>query len=521
MALDLPPSGATGASELIAAVDRLQDGLAITDAGGLFTYMNPSHAAMFDYGSPAELIGKPWTTIYQPEIADWFQQFVMPRLFSNGAWRGEAVGISAFGRLVPQEVSLTVSAAGGIICATRDIKARKKDEASLELLRNWLSGAELQAQVQRKLDRTCHDIANFLLAADAQLAAAQALAGDDERLAPHIERIGRALTGARETAASALSKSTGSSDPPPSLDLVALATRAADLAAREDGGPGRLQVRTDLIAAFGDVDSIVFMRALTNLLRNALEAGGEGDVELTVAATAPAFPFADAPRWRSRDVLPDNCVAISIRDTGCGIEPDHLSQIFNAFFSTKTGMRGATRGLGLDAVMELVTRATGVVSVQSLRGFGSQFDLILPVSELIPQIAAPPRSLEGLGHTVAIVDDDPLWRDRIERDLAARSFTIARFTRPEEALAAICEGNLDPSCIVIDFHFGGASVFDGAELATRIAAFDEEIPLVCFSSVRPTGAMAFHEALDKRDGVEALGDAVSRLANAQLDHATA
>ena len=47
------------------------------------------------------------------------------------------------------------------------------------------------------------------------------------------------------------------------------------------------------------------------------------------------------------------------------------------------------------------------------------------------------------------------------------------------------------------------------------------ISRVCWSSVRPPGATAFHEALDKRDGVEALGDAVSRLANTQLDHATA
>jgi len=499
-------------ADVFSAVDRLQDGIAITDASGVYTYMNQSHAAMFDYGSPAELIGKPWSAIYQPDVADWFQQFVMPRLFSNGAWRGEAVGISATGRLVPQEVSLTVSAGGGIICATRDITARKQDEALFTRLREWLADAEMQAQVQHKLDRTCHDIANFLLAADARLAAAQTIAARDDRLSPHLDRLAAALAGARETAASARSKNdAGASDPPPSLDLVALAVRAGDLAAREEGRTGRLNVITEVNAAYGDVDPIIVMRALMNLLRNAFEAGGERDVEMIVAATPPPFPAPDAPNWRSREALPVSRVTISIRDYGCGIAPDHLSQIFNAYFSTKTGIMVANRGLGLDAVMELVARTDGVVSVQSIRGLGSQFDLILPASVVLRSATSAPRVLEGLHRKVAVVDDDPQWVDRIERELASRGFTIARFARPEEALQAIDDGDLDLSCMVIDFHFGGTSALDGAELATRISASGEPLQLVCFSSAQLEEHGPFHAVIDKRGDIAALGDVVTRL----------
>jgi two-component system NtrC family sensor kinase len=96
-----------------------------------------------------------------------------------------------------------------------------------------------------------------------------------------------------------------------------------------------------------------------NLLINACEAMEEGGT-LTIRS----------------DFHPDtNTVAMSIRDTGTGIEEKDLARIFDPFFSTKK--KGT--GLGLSVVNGIVTRHNGKVEIDSTPGKGTEFRVILPL----------------------------------------------------------------------------------------------------------------------------------------------
>ena len=64
-----------------------------------------------------------------------------------------------------------------------------------------------------------------------------------------------------------------------------------------------------------------------------------------------------------------------VRDTGEGIAPEHLSEIFQPFFSSK-GSRGT--GLGLAATRKVAREHGGDVAVRSTLGEGTVFTLILP-----------------------------------------------------------------------------------------------------------------------------------------------
>ena len=74
-------------------------------------------------------------------------------------------------------------------------------------------------------------------------------------------------------------------------------------------------------------------------------------------------------------------VGIEIVDTGAGINPDHLAQIFQPFFTTKQAGRGT--GLGLAIVQETVRTHGGRITVESEPGKGTSFMIQLPVAEHI------------------------------------------------------------------------------------------------------------------------------------------
>ena len=72
-----------------------------------------------------------------------------------------------------------------------------------------------------------------------------------------------------------------------------------------------------------------------------------------------------------------NYVAVSIRDTGSGIAPNDLKQIYDPFFSTKTSSGGT--GLGLSITYGLVSEIGGQIEVESQVGEGTCFTVKLPL----------------------------------------------------------------------------------------------------------------------------------------------
>ncbi|BAU27969.1 two-component system NtrC family sensor kinase [Aneurinibacillus soli] len=73
-------------------------------------------------------------------------------------------------------------------------------------------------------------------------------------------------------------------------------------------------------------------------------------------------------------------VCLHIEDTGCGIAPDRLEEIFHPFFTTKEARRGT--GLGLSVSLGIARAHNGRIEVTSNPGAGSRFTLLLPAAPL-------------------------------------------------------------------------------------------------------------------------------------------
>jgi two-component system, sporulation sensor kinase E len=70
----------------------------------------------------------------------------------------------------------------------------------------------------------------------------------------------------------------------------------------------------------------------------------------------------------------DRRVAISFSDTGIGIKPEHLSRIFDLYFTTK--QQGS--GIGLSMVYRTIQMHDGEIEVESTPGIGTTFRMFLP-----------------------------------------------------------------------------------------------------------------------------------------------
>jgi PAS domain S-box-containing protein len=115
----------------LAAVEAARDGIAIVNSAQEYTYLNQAHLKLYGYDSSTQLVGKTWRELYYPDEIRRLEQDIFPIVSRQGHWHGEAIGKRRDGSTYFQEVSLTSTADGGLICLCRDITERKLAEAEI------------------------------------------------------------------------------------------------------------------------------------------------------------------------------------------------------------------------------------------------------------------------------------------------------------------------------------------------------------------------------------------------------
>ena len=114
-----------------AAMKASMDGMAIIDHCGVCTYLNDAYAKIFGYGEPERLIGASWEMFFFNEELARLKEQIMPAVWRDGSWRGEAYGLKVNGGSVPLEISISSVVGGGLVQVVRDITERKKVEDTL------------------------------------------------------------------------------------------------------------------------------------------------------------------------------------------------------------------------------------------------------------------------------------------------------------------------------------------------------------------------------------------------------
>ncbi len=224
-------------------------------------------------------------------------------------------------------------------------------------------------------------------------------------------------------------------------------------------------------------DTARLRQVLLNLLGNAVKFTHEGEVVLTVEATALEEP---PP---ATEGLPLHELHFAVRDTGIGIPADRMDRLFQSFSqidSSTTRKYGGT-GLGLAISKQLVEMMDGRIWVESEVGVGSIFHFTIRAR----QAPAPrPVYMRGelptlKGKRVLIVDDNATNRRVLVHRVRAWGMHPSEVASPLKALAQL-RGEEPYDVVLVDYWM---PEMDGEEMARAAKKVRPRLPIILLSSV--------------------------------------
>ncbi|MFY3383134.1 PAS domain-containing hybrid sensor histidine kinase/response regulator [Paracidovorax sp. MALMAid1276] len=480
---------------LEAVINSALDAIICVDQHQRITVFNPTAAALFQC-SAGDALGSTLDRF----LPDATQALAFAQLTTQ-ALLGEMTALTASGKELAVEVSVSFErhAEGETTTVfARDLTGRKKAEAHRNELEAQLRESHKMQAMGTMAGGIAHDFNNILgaILGNVELAKADCTAhAPGSPVLESLQEIDKAGRRARDLVRQIL---TFSRNERPRRTAVALAEVAHDTERllRVTLPPSidlHMQLQQGLPPVLGDATQVE--QALLNLCTNAVHAiqgqGAErGSIHVEAAVVQP-------DQWLSErlGLAPADYVALTVRDTGPGMEAATLERIFEPFYTTKPVGQGT--GLGLAVVHGVMRTHEGAVDVQSSPGHGARFTLYFPVAVadapaptdepadvvVAPQSSPPPTDNPGCTPPprkphVMYVDDDQALVFLVQRLLRRQGYAVSGFTDPHEATAAL---RAAPECydlLVTDYNMPG---FCGVDLVREARLIRPDLPVALAS----------------------------------------
>ncbi|MGD9504839.1 MAG: ATP-binding protein [Syntrophobacteraceae bacterium] len=179
-------------------------------------------------------------------------------------------------------------------------------------------------------------------------------------------------------------------------------------------------------------------------------------------------------------VQPGSYVALTVNDTGVGMDENAMAHIFEPFFTTKE--KGKGTGLGLSTVYGIVKQSNGHIWAYSEPGLGSVFHVYLPRVNGADHRAVTKKdqgaaALDG-SETVLLVEDEGVVRNLIRNVLEAHGYKVLEAGDGLEALEICGNWKAEIHLLVTDVIMPG---MNGRELATRLAVSRPDLKILYMS----------------------------------------
>ncbi len=410
-------------------VETTSDFVWEVDKRGCFSYASPTIKGILGY-EPQELLGKNPFDLMPPDVAQGVAEsfrkiFIERKPFE----RMESVHLHKDGHPVVLEASgIPIISAKGELLGYRGIDRDVTERIRLEEERKKMEG---QLQQLQKLEAIgtlaggiAHDYNNLLSVIMGNITLAKEDAAGNKEVELYLENAEVALSRAQDLTSLLITFSKGGA---PVMEVGSIAHFLRDTA-EHTLSESKLTCIYDLPPDLWlvEFDGRQMKHAIKNIIINAAESMPQGG---TIWIGAQNYT-SNSQRRRADIFLPQGkYVKIYIKDSGSGIQPEHLTMIFDPYFSTKR--RGTQKGMGLGLTISysVVNRHSGYISVESEVGKGSVFSIYIPAYEYYQSTARPaealPESLAKRPKKILLMDDEEMLRKVVENILKRSGYESA------------------------------------------------------------------------------------------------
>jgi len=357
-----------------------------------------------------------------------------------------------------------------------EMNERSAAEESLRRTEDQLRQSQKMDAVGRLAGGVAHDFNNMLTAILGFSQLMRFRLAEDDPARQDTEEIEKAAMRAAALTRQLLAFSRQQVLEPKVLDLNAVITEAGTLLRRVIGADIDLHTATSddlgrVKADPGQIDQIIM-----NLVVNARDAMPDGG-KLTIE-TANIELSEDYTRSHV-GVKPGRYVMLAVSDTGCGMDAETQSRIFEPFYTTKGVGKGT--GLGLSTVYGIVQQSDGHIEVYSEPGRGAAFKVYLPRIDTASErlsLAAPQAQPTRGTETILVVEDEEQVRYVIRQTLELSGYSVIEAPDGRRALELCEQPGFRIDLVVTDIVM---PELGGPELVRRLERLEREWPVLYIS----------------------------------------
>ncbi len=210
---------------------------------------------------------------------------------------------------------------------------------------------------------------------------------------------------------------------------------------------------------------------LLNLCVNAVQAmNEEGVLEISVDEVT----FGDDRPPKRLELKPGTYEYLSVSDTGQGMSPEILEQVFNPFFTTKEVGKGT--GMGLSVVHGIIENHNGKIFIESEPEKGTTFHIYFPVTEIKQEVKFEETGPLPTGNERILLVDDEDMLASIGKDVTERlGYSVTAKTDSLEALKLFKNNPSQFDLVITDQTMPNMT---GAEFAEQLLKLRPGLPII-------------------------------------------